>query len=1125
MPAHQEYNRNFVSSLIMMQEKHYVHEVVENIIRSAIPEDHWELIQYIYCDVEYKNIELKDLDYHILINTTFSKKKIDLVIKMYDIYIDEFNKIRDLQEKKRNVSRFVFIKFILNVESLFVNRQWLLVELLFIFITCIEGKTNRKSKATVCYLLKNSLQILFTRYLNNRKKTGGQGDKFDLYCLLFKEFNVKNNFLVSKEFLATFFKQNKITPKKIEILTETELNLLIDTLLTKLAVDYVNTITSLENKTNNVFFTDELYVVQEARKPKEDEAINSYLDIKIDNMKNRRIFIKNPIFEKVYSINMFKNIRFNKLMFNSEDTLDGLLTYNLYYLESFYITRQVVKNNKTAIIELQNKILKEGKYTFVDAIQERNNTKHYITKEYFNIFTTSLTQLKAFKNIIGYDNNFIKNYINDKTLLDSYNNKELIFNNIVLTDPTSIDHINQNIKKLLEAINRFSQKKKITKDDKLKIDVYEPNKCTVDALYDMEIKQKVFFLKDHLDKIMAKIINVNSFVLLCDTLFNTTGKNEVFFYINYMMCFRGRLYELSDISQSKSKLCRWAVYSCNNPITEYRKNKIGNQYSHFFKAHLDYLKNDAKFKVLYKIFLEKIGDNFKAIDDINNFLKKIEIYPKSYIFYDIYKINSEDLRAISILNIIITISIKFYKNSNVLHKVRVDDIIDFTIKKLKDRKLFIDHHDIYNYMIGDKKDYTYFGNIYDLLQNIKYNKPIRANIYKDSSFNGMVIMSNIALFKNTYLYKNFNVESSSIIYDPYLSLRDILYKNMPGTYYDKKTKTTYNLKELYLKYEIPRSLLKLLFMKRMYSCTKSTWLSDLKGSNFYEEVKNQPNAKEDLKIMVFALYNCMDQFLKNDFEINVLNIKPKTDTEYLRLYRTTFDFFKPNFAYFNYGNIQFKDDSQKNETFQYDQNIDSIVYKIKQLKKIVGKRESGFTKIEKLQGKIRRWKQVKQAQKTSPLFNNTCFLVLTEIDLILDSEEPKDIIWKNLVLFENQVNLIKMEYCSSTNLQVMTQIYDWRKTALGLSPNLIHSFDGEIIRKIQNLGFNLFISNHDSFGTHPSQIDVLQYYYNLALAEILINEDRRLILKKFFKKYTNEELKVDTYMTYEKLLANKNSLI
>ena len=102
--------------------------------------------------------------------------------------------------------------------------------------------------------MKNSLQILFTRYLNNRKKTGGQGDKFDLYCLLFKEFNVKNNFLVSKEFLATFFKQNKITPKKIEILTETELNLLIDTLLTKLAVDYVNTITSLENKTNNVFF-------------------------------------------------------------------------------------------------------------------------------------------------------------------------------------------------------------------------------------------------------------------------------------------------------------------------------------------------------------------------------------------------------------------------------------------------------------------------------------------------------------------------------------------------------------------------------------------------------------------------------------------------------------------------------------------------------------------------------------------------------------------------------------------------------------------------------------------------------------------------------------------------------
>jgi hypothetical protein len=103
----------------------------------------------------------------------------------------------------------MFIKFIHNAEVLFLGKDILLIEILFMFVTCMMSKNRQISKSTLCHLIKCGLPLLFRRYLNSylgRIKT----ENLDLYCLLYNNLDKNNNFLVSKEFVALFLKNLKI---------------------------------------------------------------------------------------------------------------------------------------------------------------------------------------------------------------------------------------------------------------------------------------------------------------------------------------------------------------------------------------------------------------------------------------------------------------------------------------------------------------------------------------------------------------------------------------------------------------------------------------------------------------------------------------------------------------------------------------------------------------------------------------------------------------------------------------------------------------------------------------------------------------------------------------------------
>jgi DNA-directed RNA polymerase len=114
---------------------------------------------------------------------------------------------------------------------------------------------------------------------------------------------------------------------------------------------------------------------------------------------------------------------------------------------------------------------------------------------------------------------------------------------------------------------------------------------------------------------------------------------------------------------------------------------------------------------------------------------------------------------------------------------------------------------------------------------------------------------------------------------------------------------------------------------------------------------------------------------------------------------------------------------------------------------------------------------------------------------------------------------------STSKIDLDTGSTDFKSSSAGLSPNFIHSIDSELIRRISYYGFNSFISNHDSFSTHPSESDILLFYYNMSLRDLLLDNDIRANHNNFLKKYTKLNLPVHKYITDSQILSNSFSLI
>jgi hypothetical protein len=478
---------------------------------------------------------------------------------------------------------------------------------------------------------------------------------------------------------------------------------------------------------------------------------------------------------------------------------------------------------------------------------------------------------------VGYDHDIIYDFSKKDYLVNPLDGKS-IFNNLILNEPTTIDNILNNIKNLLNKIRVYTNVE-ILRDAIVLDNQYTHN----NKIVLMKNRKEIFFLKNSLVKVLEKSKNIKNFFDLSEILFKYSPNNIFEFYLNITLDFTGRVYELSHFSQSRSKVTRWLIYSTNSPFTSFLKNLPGkDRFNPDFLAPIDLLKKNPRLLLLVDSYINSVGDLTNSIENIKNFLRKIEDVEHSYIFLPNCFFTMEDIRSISLLNIIISLSFAFFKKSNYLHDVSVDEIMIFVILKFESIK-FNNYDEMYAFLINDFEDRSYYGNVKDFFCNIKDNSPIKLNLSRDSRTQALVLISLLCVLKPQHnkLYKKFNIIRSDKLYDPYISLLVDLVKEMVILSKAIKFKE-FNMSEVRIivaKYTIPRSLIKLLIMKRLYICTYHSWYIDLISSSFYKEIllksDDKDASKRELGILLNIYYHYLDTFLKDYFEINILDIKLK----------------------------------------------------------------------------------------------------------------------------------------------------------------------------------------------------------------------------------------------------------
>ena len=98
-----------------------------------------------------------------------------------------------------------------------------------------------------------------------------------------------------------------------------------------------------------------------------------------------------------------------------------------------------------------------------------------------------------------------------------------------------------------------------------------------------------------------------------------------------------------------------------------------------------------------------------------------------------------------------------------------------------------------------------------------------------------------------------------------------------------------------------------------------------------------------------------------------------------------------------------------------------------------------------------------------------------------------------------------MLFRSHVTVSMRSGEYDCRKATSAVAPNFIHSLDGAHLCKVINAADCNIVPIHDSFATHPDQVDELrdvlvQQFYSMYKDDVLalidtgvqIREDREL---------------------------------
>ena len=70
-----------------------------------------------------------------------------------------------------------------------------------------------------------------------------------------------------------------------------------------------------------------------------------------------------------------------------------------------------------------------------------------------------------------------------------------------------------------------------------------------------------------------------------------------------------------------------------------------------------------------------------------------------------------------------------------------------------------------------------------------------------------------------------------------------------------------------------------------------------------------------------------------------------------------------------------------------------------------------------------------------------------------------------------------------------TKVYGGTKFNAGMAPNVIHSIDGYLVRRVVTRFGAIYITTiHDAFGTHPNEVDRVRQYYKEEMIAILNSE-------------------------------------
>lgn len=1186
-------------------------------VKQQFPEKYNNIMPYLV-DEDYSIFRCADrnlLSELIIVKASLSKNKIILCTEIYEDYIEDFLEMQENNSKNRIATNSVHT-MVKNVELMYDNDNFLLIELIFYLVdTLPKDYQDVISKTQLIYKFTLYIQTVIKNWVSKQGLNIGK-NQVDLRPIIHLDLDVKKPLILNAQLIRSVLiktespqkgevseldfsqkKLNNFLDTNLEYISLKDENILMDTLINKIVSHFLTILFTLEDRNKNKYYSYSTYNTRELIRERKLKANLKDLKpiLRWEDQKSRVFITINHSTNLVNDIEKLLDVKLVKSNFltNAINNMDQA-NENPSYKEDFFNRRSLIKKNLKNI-HIRQDFSKKG-YKFLKIVDSINNAKMFFDKKYFDYLKIFLNDSTLIRDYFEYDHTFVLNFLKNPEFKKNLDGKIVdIFSKKDYKTPTTIKGLIEVIDSILMEVLKFTHILKYNIND-LKLNMSGRD-------WFKNIYESIVWFKLGLEKILSKARQVQIYI---DTI-TVMLKFPIYslgFYLYSTYDFRLRKYVIGNLSLDSNKLCRWLVYSVDYSYDAFKRISIkDNKLNKYFFAPIDRYKNSIELLCLVEALFKKIGDRFYALKAVKEFLEKIQHFKDSYIFHTkLY--NKEDIRAISLLNIIIVISFEAYKKKNGnLHNVTHNNIFIYMTNYVLEQVMIKSPIELYQVLINAKNDFTFLGNTIDLYNNVHWNLEIKIDLQRDSRFQGAVLISLLCFFKkeNAHLYDTFNTRYSGRVYDPYMTLKDIL-----DNIIEKQPLNVKRLKRVKMyRCDIPRSLIKVWFMRKYYGAKLVNWDDEYKKTKFFKEKIEQYKDIEDIntiKKFCKIYYDALEIFLEKGYTINLKNFKlplsKKNDTaDNYNLY--TFDGVKLDYTYYkleytktksvdNYNILNNKSiemvkiinkillnwicklleiENRKNISFR----SVKVLLNYEPVEKVLSKENQVYENkenISKEQERLLIKKDIKLStffKKKNEIYNNLLklgidylkILEIIQICELLDRrlinlkeipyESKKYDIWDSFlqklnkllteegcihILIEKILELKRefrhlnfLDVVPASKVKLMTKFIDIQKSRQSFFPNFIHTIDSLILRNIHFKGFNDFNSIHDSYKTHPSLVDFLLYYYNLALSETLLPDSNEIDILREFLRELGIDIKENDMITREDLMSNSLSLI